>query len=81
MPSEPRQGRDLRAYARSTQFRLLTGGILILVFVGNLLIWAIYGSQAARMGLICTGIGLAPGLLIMVTLWIIDLILHRARDE
>jgi hypothetical protein len=81
MPLEPRRERDLRAYARGTQLRLLVGGVLILLVVGNLLIWVIYGSEAARMGLLCTGIGLAPGLLILVCLWIIDLIVHRARDE
>lgn len=81
MPIEPRQVRDLRAYARGTQLRLLAGGVLILVIVGNLLIWAIYGPEAARMGLFCSGVGLAPGLLILASLWIMDIIVRRARDE
>jgi hypothetical protein len=74
-------GRDLRAYARSTQVRLILGGLLIILVVGNGLIWLIYGTGAALLALSCTGIGLAPGLLIVIWLWTVDWIVRRARGD
>lgn len=63
---------DLRQYARHTNFRLFVGFILILLIVGDGLIFLFYGRGAATMGLICILAGLAPILLITVALWIID---------
>ena len=82
LASDPgKSGRDLRAYARSTQIRLFLGGLLIILVVGNGLIWLIYGAGAARLALLCTGIGLAPGLLIAIWLWGVDWIVRRARGD
>lgn len=82
LTSDPRKtGRDLRAYARSTQVRLILGGLLIILVVGNGLIWLIYGTGAARLALLCTGVGLAPGLLIVIWLWGVDWIVRRARGD
>ena len=45
--------RDLRQYARQTNFRLIVGFILLLFIVGDGLIYLFYGQGAALMGLIC----------------------------
>ena len=45
--------RDLRRYARQTNFRLIVGFILFLFIVGDGLIYLIFGRGAALMGLLC----------------------------
>lgn len=77
----PRRERDLRAYARGTQLRLIFGGLVIVVVIGNGLIWLIYGDGAVQMAMLCTAIGLAPGLLIIGWLLLMEWIVKRARDE
>lgn len=72
MPRSPRKERDLRSYARSTQFRLILGAIILIAVVGNGLIWLIFGSDSARMALLCMGVGLAPALLIIICLWLMS---------
>jgi hypothetical protein len=74
-------GRDLRAYARSTQLRLILGVLIILVVGGNGLIWLIYGSGAAQFSLLCMGVGLAPVLLILIALGLFSWIVRRAEDD
>jgi hypothetical protein len=64
--------RDLRKYARQTNFRLLIGFILLLFILGDGLIYIFLGREAAIMGLICLFTGLAPIILILGALWIID---------
>ncbi len=80
-PRSSRPGRDLRAYAKGTQFRLILGGLLILIFVGNGLIWWVYGPNAVRAALLCTGAGLTPVMIIIVWLWILDKIVRAARGD
>ena len=72
--------RDLRKYARSTNFRLLVGFILILFMVGDGLIYAFYGEGAALMGLVCLVGGLLPLGLIGGTLWLMDYLVRRANE-
>jgi hypothetical protein len=72
--------RDLRRYSRNTYAGLLIGFILLLIFVGDGLIWIIYGKQAAILGLVCMLVGLAPILLIVVVLFGIDLLTKKYRD-
>ena len=79
MSRYPRSQRDLRKYARTTQIRLIIGVLVILIVVGDSLIWIIFGSDAARMALLCMGIGLAPVFLIIVSLGLIAWILRKAR--
>lgn len=69
--------RDLRKYARQTNVRLLAGFILLLFIVGDGLIYVYYGKESALLGLICILLGIAPLVLIGLTLWMIDLIVHR----
>jgi len=74
-------GRDLRRYARQTNFRLAVGGILILFIVGDGLIYWIYGPNAALLGLVCLALGLSPLVLIALALWGLEWIAKRANRE
>jgi TM2 domain-containing membrane protein YozV len=73
--------RDLRQYAAQTQTRLIAGGLILLFIVGDGLIYVIYGSQAALLGLFCLGAGLIPLLLIVLILYVIDWIVRREKLE
>lgn len=73
-------GRDLRRYAQTTQARLILGGLLILLVVGNGLIRWIYGPEALGLALLCSFVGLLPAVLIYGWLWIIERIVKRDRD-
>ena len=73
--------RDLRKYARQTNIRLLIGGILILFMVGGSLIYAIYGTYGALLGLVCLAAGLSPLLLIWAALAGMDWIVRKARED
>ncbi|HEY42661.1 MAG TPA: hypothetical protein G4O11_01635 [Anaerolineae bacterium] len=81
MSQKPRKERDLRAYARITQLRLLLGALFIIIVVGNGLIRLIYGSEAAVSALLCTGIGLLPVLLIIGSIWVMGWIVRKERGD
>ena len=70
--------RDMRKYARQTNIRLILGGLLLMILIGEGLILVFYGRSAALSGLICMGLGLAPLILIWVTLWGLGKITERA---
>ncbi len=70
--------RDLRRYARQTNVRLLAGFFIILLIVGEGLIYVIYGPQPALVGLLCLFLGLMPLLLIFAALLIIEWVVKRA---
>jgi hypothetical protein len=76
-PSE----RDLRKYARNTTFQLFVGGVLILLIVGNTLIWWLYGSGAVRTSLLCMLVFGVPVLLAFGGLALMDWIVKRNVDE
>jgi len=69
--------RDLRKFARQTTTRLVVGVVVILFIVGEGLIYAIYGLPAAVSGLFCLLGGLAPVVVIIGLLWILDWIVKR----
>ncbi len=73
--------RDLRRYARQTSFRIIIGAILLLLIVGDGLIYLIYGSAAALTGLLCILGALVPVLVIVGILTFMDWIVHRANRE
>ena len=73
--------RDLRKYAKQTNVRLAIGAFLLLFVVGLGLIWAVYGQNAAGMGLVCLLAGMAPVLLIAAVFLAIDWILKSARPK
>jgi hypothetical protein len=74
-------GRDLRRYARQTNVRLGIGGILLLLVVGDGLIYLIYGRGAALMGLLCLLLGLAPLALIWLALTGLDWVVKKAGRQ
>ncbi len=73
--------RDLRKYARQTNFRLGIGFLVLLFVVGDGLIFFFYGRNAAIMGFICLLAGLAPIVLIAGALWTIDRIARRDENK
>ncbi|MCJ7722898.1 MAG: hypothetical protein MUP03_02080 [Anaerolineales bacterium] len=73
--------RDLRRYARQTNIRLALGALLLLLLVGDGLIYLIYGRGAAIMGFLCLIGGLIPVLLTFLILFLIDWIVKRGDRE
>ena len=73
--------RDLRKYARQTNFRLIVGALLLLFFVGDGLIFLIYGPAAGMTGLLCILGGLVPVGLIVLALLLLDWITRHANRE
>jgi hypothetical protein len=71
--------RDMRAYARNTQARLIVGALLLVLAVGASLIWLVYGGWAAGMGLACILLGLGPVVLIYAALRLAGWIVARER--
>jgi hypothetical protein len=72
--------RDLRRYARQTNFRLIVGFTILLFFIGIGLIYLFYGQGAALMGLLClVGVTVPLGL-ILIALWIIDRVARHSRS-
>jgi hypothetical protein len=69
--------RDLRQYAKQTNIRLIIGFILVLLIIGDGLIFLFFGKGAAIMGLICIIAALLPVVLIIIALWLIDWIARR----
>lgn len=73
--------RDLRRYAQQTNVRLLVGFIFLMVFVGDGIIYLIYGQYAAISGLACIIAGLSPLVLIFLSLNILEAIAKKAHDK
>lgn len=73
--------RDLRKFARNTNIRLAVGFVVLLLVLGDGLIYLIYGSRAAVMGALCILGGLAPVVLIAGLMVLIDRIVKKANDE
>ena len=73
--------RDLRKYAKQTNLRLIIGFLLVLLFIGDGLIFLFYGQGAAVMGIVCLLAGLSPVILIVGALWLIDWIVRRNNPE
>jgi hypothetical protein len=73
--------RDLRRYAHNTNVQLLIGFFLILLIVGEGLIYIIYGSGAAMVGLLCILGALVPLILIGLAFLVIKWILERADQD
>jgi TM2 domain-containing membrane protein YozV len=73
--------RDLRKYAKQTNIRLIIGFLLVLFFIGDGMIYLIFGQGAAVMGFICLLAGLTPIILIIFALWIIEWVAHRNNRE
>ena len=75
------QRRDLRAYTRSTTSRLILGGALILVILGNGLVLWIYGWEAALQSLLCMAAFLIPIGLIAIVLFLMEWVVKKNRES
>ena len=73
-------GSDLRKFAVQTNKRLLVGFVGLLIFIGDGLIYAIYGQGAAIIGILCILAGLFPLVLIWGILKSFEWIASRADD-
>ncbi len=73
--------RDLRKYGRQTNVRLIAGALLLIFIVGDGLIYLIYGSGAALMGILCLLAGMVPVLLTILVLFLLDWIRKRADRD
>ncbi len=73
--------RDLRKYAEQTSVQLGVGAFLLLFLVGDGLIYLIYGKGAALMGLSCLLIGLAPILVIVLLMLLLNWIVTLANRD
>jgi hypothetical protein len=81
MMSGGHPNRDLRKYARNTTVQLFIGGMVLLLVVGNGLIWWRYGWDAVRTSLLCMLVFTVPVLLAFGGLAVIDWIVKRNLDE
>ena len=70
--------RDLRDYARKTNFRLGSAAFFLLFVVGVGLIYLIYGKEAAVLGFTCLMGALLPVGLIILFFYLIDWMMKRA---
>lgn len=73
--------RDLRRYASQTNLRLALGMAILLLTVGNGLVFWIYGPGALLTSLSCILSFALPVVLIAILLWALSWISKRARDE
>ncbi len=73
--------RDLREYARQTSVQLGVGAFLLLFIVGDGLIYLIYGKAAALLGLTCLLAGIAPVILIVLIMVLLNWIVKRANRD
>ena len=73
--------RDLRQYARITNIRLAVGFVVLLLLVGDGLIFWFYGPSAAASGLICIFAGMVPLIFIALSMWLMEVIVKRANDD
>jgi len=71
----------MRKYARQTNFRLIAGALGLLFIVGDGLIYLIYGSSAALMGLLCLLIGMTPVVLVTLIILFLDWVSKRANRD
>lgn len=79
--NRPSRSTDVRAYARTTQVRLIAGALILLFTVGLGLIWLFYGPRAAALGFLCLLTSLVPIVLIAIGLWLLDVVVRRERGK
>ncbi len=73
--------RNLQKYARQTNLRLIAGALVLLFIVGDGMIYLIYGSSAAVMGLFCLLAGMTPVVLVVLIILILDWITKRVNRD
>jgi len=73
--------KDLRKYAKQTNFILLFGGILFIILVGEVLLLLFWGIDGAIGGIVCFLLGLFPILLIIGLIYLLEWIYKRFYDN
>ncbi len=72
--------RDLRDYAKQTNVRLFVGFFLLVLLIGDGLIYLFYGVAAAVSGLLCIIAGIFPLILIFLAMNLIEWIAKKANE-
>jgi hypothetical protein len=70
-------GRDLREHRRATDRRLIVGFVVLLLVVGDGLVYLAYGPAAALSGMLC----MVGAVAIFGVLWLILFGLSRLADR
>ena len=73
--------RDLRKYAQQTNVRLFIGFLIIVLLIGDGLIYYAYGKIAAVTGLLCIIGGIFPLVFIWLAMKTIEWITKLANDR
>jgi hypothetical protein len=73
--------RDLRHYASQTSVRLAVGMLILLLTVGNGLVYWIYGKGALLSSLTCMLAFAVPVVLIASLLWLLGWVARRGRND
>ena len=73
--------KNLRKYAEDTNIQLVIGALLLLFIVGEGLIYLIYGKGAALMGLLCLLGGVAPILIIILFMMLLNWVVKQANKD
>ena len=73
--------RDLRKYAKQTNVRLFFGFFLLVLLIGDGLIYLIYGKAAAVSGLLCILGGFFPILFIWLAMNLLELITKKINEK
>ncbi len=73
--------RDLRAYNRQTISRLVIGFLILLILIGDGLIYVFYGRGAALTGLLCLAAASVPLLLIWLIMSILGWIVRKSEES
>jgi len=73
--------RDLNKYKRETNTRLVIGAIILIVLIGDGLIYLIYGKSSGLMGLACLFTATIPVLLIVFVIYLFNWIIKRANRD
>ncbi len=74
-------GSELDKYSKQTNRRLVIGFIIILLIIGDGLIYLFYGKGSAISGLICIGAGFVPIIFIWASLQVVEKIAKRSRVD
>jgi len=74
-------GSELDKYSKQTNRRLIIGFVLILLIIGDGLIYLLYGKESAIFGLICIGAGFVPIIFIWASLQIVEKIAKKSRVD
>ena len=73
--------RDLREYTKNTRTRLVIGFLLLVLLIGDGLIFLLYGKESGLFGLVCLLGALIPVLIVVVFLAVAERIVKKNRSD